>query len=368
MKKALIIAYNDLNNSGVPNIIYQTIKALHNEYLFDVLVFGDDTYYFERLKNDGIKINLIRFNEIKPKSKIFKLFWWLFKMPRNHYLFAKKLMLKSGYDVVHSFKELYSWPFFKAAKKVGIKKRIFHNNVDLKRNSKTKYELLDVRNLRLSIKYSTLRVGVSKLCCENAFKKHNSFVLYNCYDETKFNNDNVVQLPDNELVITQVGTFNENKNQLFSLEILKVIKEKYINAKLYLVGADDVSHYHQKLIDLVNNNDLIKNVVFIQKCKNIEKYYKNSTFAIIPSYSEGFSLVAIEAQACGLTVFASTSIPNEVNVGGVKFLDLNKGPEHWANVILETFEKQKNRRKIYDLSVFSFNRFKKELTKIYEIE
>jgi len=264
MKKALIIAYNDLNNSGVPNIIYQTIKALHDLYVFDVLVFGDNKYYFERLKKEGIHIKLIRFNETKPKSKLFKLLWRLFKTPRNHYLFAKDLIRQNGYDVIHSFKEYYSWPFFKAAKEADIKKRIFHNNVDLKRNSK--YKFLEARNLRLSIKYSTIKVGVSNLCCANAFKKQNYFVLHNCYDENRFNLKNSIELPNNELVIAQIGTFTENKNQLFSLSVIKAIKNKYPNARINLVGSDGISQYRQKLTDFVNNNGLVKNVFFVEKC------------------------------------------------------------------------------------------------------
>ena len=103
MERALIIAYNDLNNSGVPNVIYQTIKTLHDQYSFDVLVFRDDDYYCQKLHKKGIDINLIKYNEEKPKGKLGRLFWWFYKSPHNHYLFMKKLLKENNYSIIHSF-------------------------------------------------------------------------------------------------------------------------------------------------------------------------------------------------------------------------------------------------------------------------
>ena len=366
MKKALIIAYNDLNNSGVPNVIYQTIKALHTEYAFDILIFKDDEYNYQKLLKEGIEVNLIKYKEEKPKGKIARLFWWIHKMPKQHYLFMKQLLKENDYSVIHSFKEYYSWPFFKAASDAGIQRRIFHSNVDLKRDLKSKHKLLNARNLRLSIKYASSLVGVSKLCCERSFGKKNYFVLHNCYDQDRFKFSDAVELSDYDLVISQVGTFNENKNQLFSLKITEKIKGKYPDVKLNLLGGDSESPYCQKLRDYIQLHNLEENISLIDKCQNVEDYYKNSSFIIIPSYSEGFSLVAIEAQACGIGVFASSCVPAEVNVGGVRFIDLDKGPEYWADEICKTFEKQKNTRKQYDLSPFSFERFKKDLEQIYD--
>ena len=57
---------------------------------------------------------------------------------------------------------------------------------------------------------------------------------------------------------------------------------------------------------------------------------------IIPSLFEGFGIVLLEAQAAGLTCFASKDvIPNDTNLtGNVHFIGLEEGPEQWANIIL----------------------------------
>lgn len=365
MKKALIIAYNDLNNSGVPNVIYQTIKALQEQYIFDVLVFGGNEYYYQKLCNEGIHINLIKYIDNKPRGKLSRLFWWFYKMPHNHYLFMKKLLKENDYSVIHSFKEYYSWPFFKAAKEVGINKRIYHCNVNLliHRNSENKF-LFD-RNLRLSIKYSTNLVGVSELCCKNAFKDNKYSVIYNSYDEQKYNLKIKNKLSDDELVITHVASYSDNKNQLFSLKVLKELKKLYKNTKLNLVGATDIDHYYQSLIDYVKDNKLENSASFIKRTSDVEKIYENTTFVIIPSFSEGFSLVAVEAEACGINVFASTNVTNEVDVGGVTFLDLSRGPSYWADYIYKLFIKLRNDRSVYNVEKFSFDKFRKQLIDFY---
>lgn len=364
MKKALIIAYNDLNNSGVPNVIYQTVKALHKQYSFDVLVFGDDDFYYQKLKNEGINIRLIKYIDKKPKGKISRLFWWFCKMPHNHYVFMKNLLKENNYDVVHSFKEYYSCPFFKAAKKAGVNKRIYHCNINVNAHLKTN-KFLTKRNIKLSIKYSTRLIGVSEMCCKNIFKDKDYSVLYNTYDEYKFNDAIRNNLLDYELVITQVGSFSENKNQIFSLNVLTELIKLYENCKLKLVGADENNTYRKKIIEFVQKNNLENRVLILPKIENVNEIYKETTFVIIPSFSEGFSLVAIEAQACGITVFASTNVTKEIDCGGVKLLDLSEGPEYWAKEIYKTFLSIKNKRVDYNLTKFSFDNFRGQLEKIY---
>ena len=365
MEKVLIIAYNDLNNSGVPNVIYQTILALHDEHRFDVLVFGDDDYYYQRLRSEGVNINLIKYIDEKPKSKIGRLFWRFFKRPRNHYLFMKKLLYKNDYCAVHSFKEYDCWPFFKAATEAGIKKRIFHCNVNLTIDKSAKDRFLKYRNRRLSLKYANIFIGVSELSCINAFGKKPYTVLCNAYDDQRYNMSVDNLLRDDELVITQVASYGDNKNQLFSLQVLKELKNLVDVVKLNLVGAYGMTRYYHSLIDYVKTNNLVDNVSFIDRNDNVTAVYKRTTFVIIPSLKEGFSLVAIEAQACGIEVIASSSIPREIDCGGVTFLRLSKGPSLWAKEIYDKYLKKRNIRVPFEIDKFTFKNFKTSLKGIY---
>jgi D-inositol-3-phosphate glycosyltransferase len=69
----------------------------------------------------------------------------------------------------------------------------------------------------------------------------------------------------------------------------------------------------QALVSLVNELNLNENVIFLPPSsrEKLATLYKASTLVAVPSYSESFGLVAVEAQACGTPVIAT-------NVGGLK--------------------------------------------------
>ena len=91
-RHVLIIAYNGLGNSGVPNVIYQTIKCLNKNYSFDILVFDNDLYFFNKLKNEGISdIHIILDHLKKPKNKLLRAIYHFFIKPIHNQRLAKKL-------------------------------------------------------------------------------------------------------------------------------------------------------------------------------------------------------------------------------------------------------------------------------------
>lgn len=69
----------------------------------------------------------------------------------------------------------------------------------------------------------------------------------------------------------------------------------------------------ESLYSLVKELDLTENVMFLPPStrEKLATLYKASTLVAVPSYSESFGLVAVEAQACGTPVIAT-------NVGGLK--------------------------------------------------
>jgi glycosyltransferase involved in cell wall biosynthesis len=70
---------------------------------------------------------------------------------------------------------------------------------------------------------------------------------------------------------------------------------------------------------------------------DIERLMLASDLLLFPSRGEGLGMVAVEAQAAGLPVLASTTVPRECVVVPelVRFLDLGAGVERWAVATLE---------------------------------
>ena len=73
--------------------------------------------------------------------------------------------------------------------------------------------------------------------------------------------------------------------------------------------------------------------------KDIERFMLGSDLLLFPSRGEGLGMVAVEAQAAGLPVLASTAVPRECLVvdGMVRFLEVSDGFGPWLRSINETF-------------------------------
>ena len=360
-KNALIIAYNDLNNSGVPNVIYQTIKALHSEYNFDVVVFGNDLFYYQKLIDEGItNVTIINWHKESKRNKLSRIINYLVKEPKEIFRKTKKLLKEKQYSVLHSFKEYESWPFLKAAKDCGLQKRIVHTTVIHGENE----SFLVKRNKRKTLSLATDFVGVTIDACKKAWPGAKHKVIHFSYDESKYNS-NKCSLKSDELVLTHVGTYSTNKNQLFSIEVLKELKLMYPKAKLQIIGAEREKGYFSKMKQYIDANGLDDWIKIIDGSLGAEKYTPSTSFYLLPSYHEGASLVVVEGQACGIKVFASYGVPQEMNVGGITYLDLNDGPKKWAEVIYEEFKKSGNARTAYDTTSFSSENFKKNISNLY---
>jgi len=368
-KNILIVAYNDLNNSGVPNVIFQTVKTISKSVnSIDIIVFGDNLFFYEKMLQNGIKnVNIIPQTICKDKSKI-KSFWnFIYKNKKEAYRNAIKTLGSKNYYAIHSFKEYSGWPYLKAAKKLGIKLRITHSNVNASRKVSLIETVYRFFAKRKTSRYATELVGVSKDCCEASFHGKNYIVLHNSYDENKFNKDVINELPKNKLVLTQVGSLNSNKNQYFSLGVIEELIKLHKDSQLIIVGKETEFGYQTKLNNLVIKKDLTNYVKIINQGTDISKLFKETSYVLIPSLYEGASIVAIESQACGIKTFVSKGVPKEMNIGGLTFLDLKDGPKKWAEEIFKNFLNTGNSRAICDMSVFSNKQFEEKILSIYNL-
>lgn len=358
----LIIAYNDLNNSGVPNVIYQIIKSQCDRYHFDIVTFGNNEYYYKKLLLEGITdINIIKFDIKKPKSRFARLFFYLFKEQKKQFKQTIELLKKKKYIAVHSFKEYDSGPFFKAAKTMNVSRRIMHSNV---MHSKTD-NYISKKRRRSALKYANCFVGVSDLCCKNAFQGKQYRVIHSSYDDAIYNLEVPNKLNDNDLVLTQIGTFSTNKNQLFSIEVLYHLKTIYSNSKLKLIGIETEKNYLRVLKKKIKELCLEPNIEIIDGSNGVGNNLQYTSFTLLTSFKEGASLVAIESQACGIDVFASSCVSKEMNLGGITYLNLSKGPDFWAQEIYKKWAINKNSRHLYNTSSFSRQTFKEKISNLY---
>ena len=363
MKKILLIADSNMSLSGVPVVFMSIVRQLKDEFLFDIIVLKDNDMFFEKeFLSYGGKIYRYNFN--KPNGLLSKTKWFLRGYTKSVKDFIDKNIDLRSYSVVHSFNEDFSYPFFKEAKKAGISKRILHICSAISAYSQKlpfKRRLLNVYRKK-AMKYCSDIVFVSNKSLSLNNYKNKGLVLYNIYDEKKFGN--IEKCEHNRLVLTQIATFSYRKNQLFSLDVIRIIKNSYPGVILNIVGKELEDGYLNLINKYIEQNNLKENIRFLGTTIDRKQLNKETSFVIYPSTMESFGLVLIESQSCGIHCFASKGIPNDADMGNVDFLELDS--VLWAKEIISYYEKNGNERKEpINKDKFSTANFKNTLLKLY---
>jgi len=254
--------------------------------------------------------------------------------------YVKNIISKGAYDIIHCHDFFVSIiPLF-IAKKNNIKIRIIHSH-------NSSHNLLWKRLIVYLFKdiwklFATDFFSCSIEAAQFLFGKRNKYIIVNNAIEVerfKFNNitrnniRNDLQLSENALFIGYVARFAKQKNHLFLIDIINNIMQKKNDVYLLLIGEgilkDSVKEY-------VNKLNLSKNVIFYSTSKNVHELYSAMDVFVFPSLFEGLPVTGIEAQCAGLPVIASLTIPKTMQVTNlVQWLDLESGPEKWAEKILE---------------------------------
>ena len=105
-------------------------------------------------------------------------------------------------------------------------------------------------------------------------------------------------------VIINVGELLPNKNQKAAILAMKDVIVKYPDSKLFIAGNGPEL---DNLSNLVKENALEKNVVFLGYTLELNKYYNIADCAVACSFREGLPLNVMEAMLCENAVVASNN-------------------------------------------------------------
>ena len=138
-----------------------------------------------------------------------------------------------------------------------------------------------------------------------------------------FNND--------DFVIGHIGRFTYQKNHEFLIEIFYECIQKNHACKLLLIGEGPNKN---NIEEMVKKLGIEEKVFFLGAREDIPDLLQAMDVFCLPSRFEGLGIVGIEAQAAGLTCFASDTIPRELAVTkNCEFLPLTEAKK-WAEKIL----------------------------------
>jgi mannosyltransferase len=160
----------------------------------------------------------------------------------------------------------------------------------------------------------SLSSSMSKnLSCQNTIIQHGvNTEIFNIHE--KINIEGIRQ----KKLISVIGRLRPAKGQLVVMKALIRPLKNNPDWGLLLIGKIDDKEYTDEIISIAGENGISSQVHFMPESDEIINYYRASTIVVIASLSEGFSLVCLEAMACGLITIATESvgIHSEVIISG----------------------------------------------------
>lgn len=277
----------------------------------------------------------------------------------------RKIMKEKKYEIVHCHMNTLSvFPLFSAFF-AGTRVRICHNHstADKGEGGKTllKYFLRPFNKVFATDYFACGEHAARWMYGNRTYNAGKVHVMPNAIevDRFRYNFDGRNQLRkklgiSDKFVIGHIGRFMYQKNHEFLIEIYAEIHRQKKDTVLLLVGEGELEC---RIRDKVRRLGLEDSVIFYGVSDTVNQLYQVMDAFVFPSFYEGLGLVAIEAQAAGLPVYASDAVPKEVKVTpAFRYMALTETAKVWAAEILKTAVDEEYREdawRLVDKSIYS---------------
>ena len=330
-KNVLLIINSDLVNAGVPNVVMQTVRELSDRFSFDVLTYhSKDGEYDSEFLSYGGKIYKLSLLEYKNHKLTFPLRYFQIKKK------IKRILKEKKYDVIHCHNGVESGIFLKYASAAGVPVRISHAHGTYTRGGSNKL-LLWYHSLakRLIRKNATELLACSteagrSLFCDAEFKNVlNPVVNYYTGERVEHNGCNLLQ----------IGYFCKNKNQLFSIKLLKSLLLVGVDARLSFIGFPNEDGYYEKMLELIDELSLGDRVEFLPHNADKAGAFSLADAVLMPSFTEGLPIVALESQLARVECILSDRISRDADVGLAVFKEYGNEAA-WRDAVIEIYKRK----------------------------
>lgn len=141
-------------------------------------------------------------------------------------------------------------------------------------------------------------------------------------------------IAEDTFVLGHIGRITVPKNHQFLVELFAEYHKENPDSKLLLVGDGELFETVQQQCTQLGIQDA---VIMAGSKTNTEDYYQAMDVFVFPSLWEGLGIVAIEAQANGLTCLVSENVPREaILMRNTKVLSLQAKGE-WLDELKKVF-------------------------------
>jgi glycosyltransferase involved in cell wall biosynthesis len=152
----------------------------------------------------------------------------------------------------------------------------------------------------LAIRLTRNHLAVSKTT-KNDLMRHGAKEVFISYNGVDLDRIRDIKEKISHYNIIFVGRLAHQKNVQLLIKTVAILKKYFDNLKIAIIGdGPDM----KKLKKLSSDLNLNKNIDFLgfQKLEEVYRYMKSSEIFVLPSLLEGFGIVVIEANACGIPV------------------------------------------------------------------
>lgn len=261
--------------------------------------------------------------------------WWKQHLTEH----PEHLIVHGHYFTVSSF-------YFKIAHRMG-RITVGHSHTSEQKNRRMNAKLLLLKYLLTKTeKESDYCLACSESAGQYLFPNKGYTVIPNAIDVEKYRFDSTVRtdirnqlgIPEEEKVVCVVGSITAVKNPQGTLTIFDKLHEKIPDARLVWAGNGILKQEIEKRISELGLND---EVFLLGVRDDVNRILQGADVYIMPSFVEGLSVAAIEAQAAGLPCVMSDGITQEADLtGNCVFLPI-ENTEAWVQEIIADFGKER---------------------------
>ena len=369
----VLIITGTMNVGGIENQLMHLIRqADKSKFQIDFTTTADHPFYQDEIESLGGRCIRIPATEGRHFLR---------------YCRALYRVIRDGrYDVVHSHELFHSGMVLLTARLAGVKHRFVHahnwkEGEDPKEGKSLTRRCYNHVMQRLIQWNATDFLACSTLAGEFLYGKKiterpNYHLVFNSVDTAKFV-ERYEQVETGEFCedgwvnVIQVGRFSQVKNQLFTAEIVRELKNR--GKKIRVLCAGNVGgEYDERVKAKIGEYGLEEQMLLLGVRRDIDVLMRKSSAFLLPSRYEGMPLVLIEAQASGLPCVTADTFSREVDfgIGTVEWLKLEDGAVAWADAVERAIKKGRADKTLVEQAIvkggFDSRVFAKKLCNLYE--
>jgi glycosyltransferase involved in cell wall biosynthesis len=309
---------------------------------------------------------------------------------RRFLMSLREVMKKGRYDILHCHHDIMSAAYLAASAGLSFRKRIVHlhnTSLSLPTPNRIKADLAREPMRQVCLRMADQIVGISKDALESIIGKRppeagrHVVVHYAVDTSSRFAESHADQvgfrlklgLDPAAKILLFVGRLVEYKSPCFVIEMLEHLARTRSDIVAVFAGR---GIQEDKLRELAKQKSLADRVRLLGFRDDVHDLMLNSDMLIWPSMEEpkeGLGLGIVEAQAAGLPILMSRSVPEEAIVIPelVRVLALGAGPKAWAAAATEILKQPRPTREeclaMIESSSFSMAAGVKNIMALYDL-